>query len=143
MSPCFAFIEHVNCQIHQLLLCAFYLLWRRISAFCHDNNVQIAPFVIVFFFLFGGGGWWGHIISTLQISKKLEHYLRGHQQKAECISKRLNAKTDFNTLIREQSFHQKVPKQAWRLINLLNKHVSLIRPPSLKCQSNHRADSNP
>lgn len=45
-----AFIDRLNCQIHQLLFCAFYLLWSNISAFCHDNNVQIALFIIVF--------WW-------------------------------------------------------------------------------------
>lgn len=48
VSPCFAFINRLGCQIHQLLFCAFYLLWSPISAFCHDNNVQIAPFIIVF-----------------------------------------------------------------------------------------------
>ncbi len=50
VSLCFAFINRLNCQIHQLLFWAFYLLWSCISAFCHDNNVQIAPFIIVF--------WW-------------------------------------------------------------------------------------
>lgn len=48
VSLCLAFIDHLNCQIHQLLFCSFYLLWSHISTFCHNNNVQIAPFIIVF-----------------------------------------------------------------------------------------------
>lgn len=48
VSLCVAFIDRLNCQILRLLFAAFCLPRSNIGVFCHDNNVQIAPFITVF-----------------------------------------------------------------------------------------------
>lgn len=46
-SLCVAFIDRLNCQLLQLLFSVFCLPRERCCVFCRDNNVQIAPFIIV------------------------------------------------------------------------------------------------